>query len=174
VALLTPDEAFRSKNPKLIEQYLKKQKSELLSLKSTRRKAEWQALRRTKAKLETSKAQVEAVEIDFAAKLSRQEHKLMLKQKAVEGELKHRSTKDVAEYLRSHKSEVSLRSKPYYSRSPYLISPKGAGMMSEEQMMSAYEDTIQQQERISSMRHAYLEIQDQRRNEEKLLNQFFS
>mmetsp|Transcript_18893 Transcript_18893/g.34200 ORF Transcript_18893/g.34200 Transcript_18893/m.34200 type:complete len:854 (+) Transcript_18893:5579-8140(+) len=176
INLLTAGEAFESANPKVIEKYLEKEHHDLINLVGTRKKAEWNALRRHKLKLHSQDAQLKAAEIEYAAKLSQKQHELALQKHNAESKVKHDALKEKASYLRNHKKEVSLRSKPYYSRSANFKSQalQDSGPLSEEQLMNAYEDMIVQQERICSMRYAYQEIQDQKRAEQSLLNKFFS
>lgn len=173
---LTAAEAFDSGNPKLIEKFLKKQQHDLVHLQGYRKKAEWNCMRRHKMKLATADAQAQAVEIEYAAKLSQKQHQLAHENQTRETKVIHDTLKQKADYLRTHKKVVDLRSKPYYSRSGNFkvnTEDEDGGLSSEGKLMNAYEDMIQQKEKISSMRFAYLEIQDQKRAEEALLNKFF-
>lgn len=173
VTSLTADQVLESDNSKLIDLFMKQQQLDLANLRGTRKRAEWNDLRRHNIQNKSAKEQRQAEEIEFASQLSKKSQELLLKQKAQEEKERHEAVKDRIAFMRCHKKEVALRSKPHYSRSTSLhglFSPEG----SDEQLMSYQENSARRTERISSLRHAYQSIVEQKRVEEQLLQQFYS
>jgi hypothetical protein len=170
VTSLTADQVFESDNSKLIDLFMKQQQLDLANLRGTRNRAEWNDLRRHSMLKKSAKELKQAEEIEFASQLRKRSQELLLKQKAQEEKERHEAVKDRIAFMRSHKKEVALRSKPHYSRSTSLH-----GLFSpEEQLMSNRENSARRTERMSSLRHAYQSIVEQKRVEEQLLQQFYS